>query len=37
MYFNAQRIRQLGLRATSDGWASTYLLSQNAGRVIQWI
>ena len=33
MYFNAQRSRKPGLRTTALGWASTYPLSQKAGRV----
>jgi len=33
MYFNAQRAWEPGLRTTSHGWASTFPLSQNAGRV----
>jgi hypothetical protein len=33
MYFNAQRARIPGLRTTSHGGVSTYLLSQNVGRV----
>jgi len=35
MYFNAQRARIPGLRTASHGWVSTYLLSQNVGRVKQ--
>jgi hypothetical protein len=33
MYFNAQRAWKPAFWTTSHGWVSTYLLSQNAGRV----
>ena len=33
MYFNAQRVRNPGLRTTSHSRISTFPVSQNAGRV----
>jgi hypothetical protein len=35
MYFTAQRVRKPALRTTNHGWASTYPVSHNGGRVIQ--